>query len=314
MLHAARRPLAIVSTLSGALAVTGPANAQTAAAQECQTPNITISVPADPEWEPAAEDLTEHLRALRYVDQCARIVVRPNDTGVVVEVSTSDGRHAVRQVDSEPALVHTVEALLVLPPPLPAQPGAPSPAELPPHDAPPPPRAASATTHVELGVGGSLRFGGGPLYVGGGAAGFAQFTLDHWLIAVSGRWDAADAFLNEPTPSGFSMQSSAVGVSVGHRLERGTTNLDALFGPSIVLEDEDADDGEREIHGAAADFRLALGLRVSGPRAASLRAFAAADLECSPARLRSRRFVDHSLPQLPWWSTGLAVGVLWGAR
>jgi hypothetical protein len=38
------------------------------------------------------------------------------------------------------------------------------------------------------------------------------------------------------------------------------------------------------------------------------------DFEGSPARVSSQKHLDRALPQLPWWSSGLAVGVLWGAR
>ena len=51
-----------------------------------------------------------------------------------------------------------------------------------------------------------------------------------------------------------------------------------------------------------------------GPRSSAVRAFAVGDFEVSPARLQSPRYIDRSLPSLPWWSSGLAVGILWGAR
>ena len=253
------------------------------------------------------------MRGLRDLDQCAQVWVRPSGQGVVIRITTADGRQATRQVDTEAELLRTAEALLILPPEGAPALAPPSPLELPPRD-PRPAAQPSSSTHVELGAGGSLRFGGGPLYVGGGVAGFAQFALDRWLLAISGRWDIADAFTGETTPANFAMQSTAVGVSVGRRLELANVALDAMVGPSIVLEGQDADDGDRDIHGAAADFRVALALRVSGPRASSLRPFATGELEASPARLRAQKFIDHSLPPLPWWSSGVSVGVLWGAR
>jgi hypothetical protein len=144
-------------------------------------------------------------------------------------------------------------------------------------------------------------------------AAFADFALDRWLLAVTGRWDIADAFVNQPTPGDFSMASTSVGVSAGRRVEFRGGSLDALIGPNVVLESQETDESDPEIHGAAADFRLDFALRVSGPRSSSMRAFAAADFEASPARLRSQKYIDRSLPQLPWWSSGLAIGVLWGA-
>jgi hypothetical protein len=310
MVYVARRHLVLGLAFGVELATSTAAGATVDA---CIAPKVNVSVPPGAQWQTATEDLTEHLRALKDLDKCARVFVRPGGLGVVVEITTSDGRRATRQVESEAELLRTIEALLILPPASAAAPVQPSPLESPPRE-PQPARTPNGTTHVELGVGGSLRFGGGPLYAGGGVAGFAQFGLDDWLLAVSGRWDVADAFVSEVTPTDFSMQSSAVGVSVGHRVELSNANLDALIGPSIVLEGQDADDGDRELHGAAADFRLAFALRVSGPRASSLRAFATGDFEGSPARVRAQKFISHSLPQLPWWSGGVAIGVLWGGR
>jgi hypothetical protein len=278
----------------------------------CVAPKVSVVVPPSPEWQSATDQLAEHLRSLSDLDKCARLLIRPGGAGVVLEVTSSGGRQTTRQADSVAELLRTAEALLVLPP----QPQTAvklSPLELP----PPEPRPASSqaiSTHVDLGVGASLRFGGGPLYAGGGVAAFADFALDRWLLAVTGQWDIADAFVNQPTPGDFSMASTSVGVSAGRRIELRDASLDALIGPNVVLESQDTDSSEPEIHGAAADFRLALALRVSGPRSSSIRAFAAADVEASPIRLRSPKYIDRSLPQLPWWSSGLAVGVMWGAR
>jgi hypothetical protein len=101
------------------------------------------------------------------------------------------------------------------------------------------------------------------------------------LLAVSARWDIIEVVVSQPTLSDFYMQSSAVGVSAARRHELWNVNVNALIGPSVVLENQDADDGNRELHGPAADFRLSLALRVSGPRFSSVRAFAAGDFEAS---------------------------------
>ncbi len=307
MLHAASSRLCTALISSGLLAVCAPA-----AGSACSAPKISVSFPPGPAWQNAAAELTERLRSLEDLDRCARVTARPSGTGVDLEIVTSDGREALRHVETVAELLRTAEALLVLPPE-PARAVATSPLELPPPE-PARARAAVISTHVELGAGASLRFGGGPAYVGGGVAGFAQFALDGWLLAASGRWDIADAIVNQPTASDFQMQTSVVGVSVGRRLELASADLDTLVGPNVVLESQDADDVNREVHGAAADFRVALGMRLSGPKSSSVRAFASADFEASPSRLRSARVIDRALPHLPWWSTGIALGVLWGAR
>lgn len=309
MVHVARSRLA--GGLAFAIGFIAPSAAM-ADSGACVAPKINVVVPPGLEWQSATIDLTERLRKLRNLDKCAHVLVRPSGPGVIVQITTGDGREARRKVRSEADLLHAAEALLVLPPEPARAPAEPSPLELPPRESRP--AAQETATHVELGAGASLRFGGGPIYAGGGVAGFAQFAQGGWLLAVSGRWDIADAFVSEPTPTGFSMQSTAVGVGVGRRLKLGNAALDTVIGPSIVLESQEADDGDREIHGASADFRAALAVRVSGPCAASVRPYATGELEGSPARLRTQRFIDHSLPPLPWWSSGISVGVLWGAR
>ena len=303
------------------LALLGLAFTRTVAAATapvpCTDPTIRMVVPPGPQWENAVEDLSAHLRTLSDLDRCARILVTPQGTGVALEITTGDGRKASRRANSVQDLLRVTEAVLVLPPPPVATEPKLSPLEYPPTS----PNASERSrqplpgaTHVELGVGGAFRLGGSPTYGGAGLAGFAEFDLEHWLIAVSARLDFIDGYLVQATPSDFYMQSTAVGVTVGRRLEISHANLDALAGPNLVLESQDGDDGNTELHGAAADFRLGLVVRLSGPRSSSLRAFVAADLEGSPGRVHTQKFVSRSLPPLPWWSSGVSVGVVWGAR
>lgn len=307
-----QRPVSIRSTLHVVLGLASLCSVSSArAAENCASPELQLITPEGDEWRNAAEELGKHLRAAGELDKCARVSGRPDGEAVLLEITTSDGRTARRRVTTLPELLRTCEALLVLPPkPAPPPPQA-SPAELPP---PEPVRAQATTTahHVELGVGGALRFGGSPLYVGGGIAAFALFAQGAWLLSASARWDAIEAIVTEPAPMDFYMQSEAVGVSFGRRFALSSVQLDTLIGPNIVLESQDADDTNREVHGASADFRLGVAVRVSGPRLSSVRAFATGDFEGSPARLRSAKALDPILPTLPAWSSGLAVGVAWG--
>ena len=211
----ARSRLTLV-VASGVCVFNAPANA--ADVDPCVYPKINVIVPRGPDWDGATDELSEHLRTLGNLDKCARVTVRPRGAGVVLEITTSDGRSATRQVDSVAALLRTAEALLEMPPPEPIQPAAkPSPLEVPPAD-PPPTRPPGASKHFELGAGGSVRFGGGPLYASGAVASFAEFVLDRWLLGVSARWDLTDAYVSQLTPGNFSMRSSAYGVSIGGSL------------------------------------------------------------------------------------------------
>jgi hypothetical protein len=156
--------------------------------------------------------------------------------------------------------------------------------------------------------------GGLPLFVAGGVAGFADLALEPWMLRVSARWDITTGLLGEPTLTDYYLMSTAVGAHVGRRFELGSTSLDLLLGPNLVLETQDADDGQRDIRGSATDLRIDLGARLSGPRHSNWRAFASADLEVSPARLASKHFAHPGLPPLPSFSLGLALGVLWSGQ
>ena len=318
--------------LNGALL---PCSAR-AVAKTCSAPSVTVELPPGEAWRTGPAQLGEHLRALRDLDKCARVSIRADAQGAILEISTSDGREATRRVANVAELLKAAEALLVLPPTMPAPP--PPPMPISPEELPPDARLPNVVTpsvHVELGIGAALRFGSSPAYFAGGAAAFAEFALDRWLLAVTARYEITTALVNQPAPTDFVMQSSCVGVSAGRRLELGRVNVDGLVGPNVVLEDEHADDVvallqrkghdviemrrhfhdvDRELEGVAADFRLGATWRVSGPPSSSVRPFASGDLEISPLRIHSAKSLDRALPPLPSWTTGVALGVLWGAR
>lgn len=258
-------------------------------------------------------DLNEHLQALVDIDRCALVSVRFEGALLVIEVTTSDGRTASRIVSTENELFRAGEALLTLPPnaPPPPAPSAPSPQEFPPVE----PKAIAPSTppRLELGIGLAGRIGGSPLFGAGGIAAFADVALEEWLLGVSGRWDIG-SLITEPALPDYYMMSSAVGVSVGRRFELGTTLLDTLVGTNVVLEDQDADYQDADIFGSAADVRFAGALRVSGSKFAAWRPYATLDAELSPERLVKKRRTHPDLPPLPSWSTGLSVGIMWGAR
>ena len=66
------------------------------AAKGCAGPKVSALVPAGAEWDSATRDLTRRLHELTNFDPCARMTIRPQDVGAVVEVTTSDGREAAR--------------------------------------------------------------------------------------------------------------------------------------------------------------------------------------------------------------------------
>ncbi|MEI9941097.1 MAG: hypothetical protein WDO69_28095 [Pseudomonadota bacterium] len=282
--------------------------------EPCNGPEITLLVPAAQrdKWLTRRADLAEHLRTLRDLDRCAQLTLRAVGDTLVLDVRTGDGRLASRPVQNEAQLLRASEALLTLPPRLSSAPLAVSAAENPPEDAPA--RAPSASARVLLGAAAAARLGGKPLFIAGGVAGFAEVAVEPWLLGVSARWDIATGLLGEPSLMDYYLMSTAIGVHVGRRFELESVSLDLLLGPNLVLEFQDADDRNLEIGGSAADVRIDLGARLSGPRRSSVRAFGSADFEVSPARLAKEHFVDSTLPPLPSFSFGLSFGVLWSGK
>ncbi|MET0790538.1 MAG: hypothetical protein ABW061_03375, partial [Polyangiaceae bacterium] len=210
---------------------------------------------------------------------------------------------------NEAELLRASEALLILPPDAKPAPAPPSPLEMPPEE----PRlvAPRPGAHLEFGVGAAARLGGSPLFLSGGLAGFADVVQSHWLIEVSARGDITGGRLTEPTLADYYLASTGIGVGVGRRFDFQSTFFDALVGPHVVLETQDADDGARDVNGSAADFRLGLNARWSGSRWSAWRAFASFDFEASPARIGKPHFADPSLPAFPSWTCGLAIGMTW---
>ncbi|HYP99266.1 MAG TPA: hypothetical protein VER96_11410 [Polyangiaceae bacterium] len=285
----------------------------------CSGPEIVLAMPHPEQarWQTLRTELSEHLKTVRDLDRCARLTLNARGDALVLDARTSDNRFASRTVRTQEQLLHASEALLTLPPNTENS----HPAVLPveePHDSPssPDPRIDTPIrpAHVELGAAASARLGGAPWFVAGGVTGFADAVVQPWLLGVSARWDISGGLISQPTLMDYFLMSTAVGVHVGRRFEVSGATLDVLLGPNLVLEFQDADDGQLDIAGSAADVRIDLGARLSAPRRARVRAFGSADLELSPARLLNEQHANPSLPALPSFSFGLAVGVLWSSQ
>ena len=285
-------------------------------AASCTAPTLSVSLPADDPRQALAQRLSEHLQTLTDVDRCAHVTLRPHGSGLELVVESGDGRSASRTLQSEAELLRASDALLTLPPaanpslprPLP-RPASPSALEFPPKEQPG--SIAHAGAHFEFGLGAQARMGGAPLFLGGGLAGFADVVQGAWLIQVSTHTDITTGRLSEPTLGDYYLASTAIGVGVGRRFDIEGTSLDALLSPEVVLETQDADDGDRDVNATASDVRLDLSARWSGPKRSTWRAFGSLDLELSPAHLRHQRSGGDSLPPFPSWTCGLAVGVAW---
>lgn len=288
----------------------------------CGAPRVHLELEARPEWQAEVPALRARLRELEQVDACAQVTIRGEAQGVSVNV-TSGGRSASRLLTDPRDLVRTVEALVVLPPPVTEPPRDADakrvvPAEFPPAEVPPPPPPPVTQSRMELGAGGAARWGGKPSMAGGGVAAFADLEDSGWLAGVSARWEFADGFVSAPTPSGFNMASGAVGVTVGRRIRTAALACDLLAGPAVVFESEEAfglTAGSTEgIEASALDARLGAAVRASAPTSSKWRFYATGDVELSPRRLVHVKRLNADLPPLPAWTSGIALGLMWGTR
>ena len=287
--------------------------------EACHGPRIVVAPTLKDPWRDVVEQARAELSLENDLDRCAYLVVEPIGEELRVRVTLADGRSTARQVLSPSALLLTLQALLSLPPPerRMAPPalegsevsGADSPVEV----APQTPDAA-LHPHLELGIGGMVRTASSPIYGGLGLAAFAQLNLARWLVGVSAHWDASDVLLADAAPSGFNMQTLALGVHFGIRSSFRGLTLDALLGPQVRIENQEAFGGETAadgIGGGTSDIRLDAALRLLTPHGGAVRFFTEADIDASPARLHKARRLDTGLPTLPAWSAGLALGALW---
>jgi hypothetical protein len=224
---------------------------------------------------------------------------------------TSNGRRASRRLSTPEELVHTVRALMILPPEF-EPPHTISPSERPPAEVALP-VVVDETTRVEVAVGAAVRVGGN-LYAGAGFSALADVVVHDYVLGISGRWNAADAYIAKPTAGDFSMESGALGVVLGRRAPTHWANIDALLDGQIVLETQDQEGPGNGVGGDSLDTRLGLSVRASTPSPKGLRFFLSTDVEASPARTLHPKRLDRALPLLPAWTCGLALGVLWGPQ
>jgi hypothetical protein len=286
-------------------------------ANRCEQPALLLEGSPPARWSSALAALSSRLRRSADLDRCAKLLVRVEGDGLVVRVETADGRTAVRYVDLPEALIRTVEALLVLP----LATSEPNDADIPSDDRPKEPTVQPdrrlndrESAHVEFGVGALGRLSGSALLGGIGLSGFAQVALREWLIGVAARWEPNDVLLQQPERAGFNMQTYSIRALLGRCASLGALNLDALVGPAIVAESQEADGPGDGIGGTASDARLNVTLRLFGPSDSHTRLYAAGDIEGSLARLRHQKRLDPELPALPSWSAGLSLGVEWRPR
>lgn len=283
----------------------------------CHGPRLLVAPTVPERWRDAVEKARVLLDGKSDLDRCAELVLEADGDTLLIRIVLADGRNATRQLEEPAVLYETLEALLSVPPP-----GERWSVENGDELRPGPESRAAAPTkpsfepRVELGLGVMGRVAGAPLYGGAGLAAFAQLSLDRWLLGVAARWDASDALLADASPSGFNMQTLALGINVGIRSSFRGLTVDALLGPEVRVENQEASGGETApdgIGGGTSDVRLDAALRLTTPRGGRIRFFIEGDINASPSRLAKSHRLDPGLPTLPAWSAGLTLGVEWSS-
>ncbi|MFT3926861.1 MAG: hypothetical protein QM778_30225 [Myxococcales bacterium] len=268
-------------------------------------------------WLAPVVEVCERLETMKDVDPSAHLRIVRSGEQVVVEVSLLDGRSALRRVRRPEDLQATVEALVVVPPDPPQAVVRPVPVaeEVLPKDRPArePPRAAghAAATPIELGVSAMGRLAGTPIYLSAALAGYGGVRVDRWLLAMSARWEGFQTLLHDAPPL-LEMSTVGGGFLVLRRLVDRAHSALELGGTSHVLGTFQSAQNGSEHSRSNVDVRVGTVMRLRGVDASSW--WLALDAECSPWRSTHPMHSYASLPALPSWSLGLAVGVVWEAR
>lgn len=297
-----------------AVSVTLLATSARAQSQACTGPRFDVDPSVSATWQAALVTLQDRLHDDPNVDQCAKVEVRPAESGIAVRVSLPDGRIASRRLEATESLSDTIQALVELPPQ--AEPShAPADSQRPTawptsvtatNDAPARTRAAE----VELDIGGMGRVAAAPWFAAVGVAGLAQMHIAPWLVGIGLRWET-DQLTGSDPPNRFEMETSAISLMLGRRLRAGVFDIDALIAPELVVESQDAEVAGNDLEGSVADVRFDAAAHLVGPRSWNPRLFGGIDADISPARLGHERRLDDQLPALPAWSTGATLGVAW---
>lgn len=291
----------------------------------CEDARVRIQGRPDGRWLEPIVRACEALRAVRDLDDTARVRIVPAGNDLIVEVALADGRSTMRRVRDPGRLQITLEALLAVPPAPAAAPPAISPADAPVANEPPIVPETEKPAHAEphpasfgVEIGGSA--GGrvaGAGYFSFAPAGFGQLRAGDWLFGMSARWDVVQG-KEDVAVSNFEMETLAAGLAVARRFRPGSGHVDAGVSPRLVLESQSfegrplappSEIGERSF--SQTDLRLAAFGRAAFTNA-SLRLFVELDAELSPGRLRHAIRLHPDLPVLPAWSAGLSLGVTWG--
>jgi hypothetical protein len=254
---------------------------------------------------------------------CRSVQVWVEDESARVELTTRDGRHAVRPLTRPNDLLPTVSALMVTvqseaePRPAAAEPSRP--------DSEQKVSAATSTSASHLivtALGGARLAAPGAWFSPTLSAGVALVS-GGWEAGLTGAWVPAAVPLAAAAPAGFRSSAWSLALSGGLRAGSGSVVwlAGAHLGVALVHEQVSTDDVmmEGEVTDEQVDtntvsvnpieVRLGVHAGFAFPRHARLRLRPQLSLGGAPMRLADRLASDSPLPALPSWSGELALGV-----
>jgi hypothetical protein len=323
--------------LSGAVAALG-ASPAFAADPPCSPIAVAFDASVRARWPELFGQVRQGFEARTDIDACARVELTMNEGSITVGVTLPDGRSASRQVSRREDILPTLEALLLVPRPAPAESGvatsAPSnPASaptqtvqaaaipmVPAHEAVPPgdemqTRRASYPPirfRIELSVLTDARIGDGQTSVGLGALSFVD--IGGWLVGFEGRADR-DQRIGRGYGSGTALELAALG---GRRFRFQSLALDLVGGPAVALRGGAGASTTVTPGGSPSQSSLGtvpralLGAHLIFGARSSVRAFIGIDGEFGPANAPGDIPSDEF--RLPVWTVGLALGATLGTQ
>ena len=292
-----------------ALVLTASPSASRAAEPAPECPIQLAPDDASDAWKAAVRSVEARGCVLAKEDgDCRAIVVRVVADGAVVELTTTEGKLAVRHVGAPSELAATVDALLVtvlepaLPPSVSPNPKPSTTTETPPRTVVI--EAPAARTSLLLGLEAGARMGWPGRFVSPVLGGFAGVSLVRWEIGIFGRWETSYSSGIQPLPPGVQLSAVVAGVTFGRRipLSSGVALLaQAHLGGAIVSEEGSE---TNELHGdTEGESRAGLSVGLSLPHDAAVRFRPMFGFDVVPTRSYSRgKKVDPTLPEPPTWA------------
>ena len=274
----------------------------------CDQPRVTTENDIPPLWLNAIRDACDVLRSNEAIDRAAWVRVLWLAPDMLLDVSTSDGREAVRRVSDAQALREKLEALIVLPL-VAEQPKAAEPTAAPTTTSPPAQLETSEqrlSTDVGFGLDGRIGTSGRHAF---GPSAFAALHVSSWLVGASLRWDALQNDADNTIPQ-YEAQTVALGLTVGRRVREGYVNLDYAIEPRVVSLAQSHGEGSNEHRTSTTDLFVG-GLVRAAIGHGTMRPYVQADVELAPNRLK--RVADDASVYAPGpsWNAGLTAGLQW---